>query len=115
VFAGGMKGTAYKGWLVDQLCAMSPNSIAADGTDLKASPELHSLKCALMPPCMASGYGIFVQKDGGYEFYKFNKRGSKLAEDYRRKTTKQDRIGVEVTGSMKGDTIRVKTLSEAVM
>ena len=116
VFAGGMKGTAYKGWLVDQLCAMAPDSIAADGVDLKVSPEMHSLKCALMPPCIASGYGIYVRKDGGgYEYYKFDKKGSTLAENYLKKTTKQDRIGVEVTGTMKGDTIRVKTLSEAMM
>jgi hypothetical protein len=116
VFAGGMKGTAYKGWLVDQLCAMAPDSVAADGVDLKVSPEMHSLHCALMPPCIASGYGIYVQKDGGgYEFYKFDKKGSALAEEYLKKTSKQDRIGVEVTGTMKGDIIRVKTLSESMM
>ena len=46
---------------------------------------------------------------------KFDKKGSTLAEIYLKKTAKQDRIGVEVTGTMKGDTIRVKTLSEAMM
>jgi hypothetical protein len=116
VFAGGMKGTTYNGWLVDQLCAGAPDGIAGDGVDLKVSPELHSLKCALMPPCIASGYGIYVQKEGGgYEFYKFDKKGSSLAESYLKKTTKENRIGVEVTGTLKGDTIKVKTLSEAMM
>jgi hypothetical protein len=116
VFAGGMKGTTYKGWLADQLCAGAPDGISADGVDLKVSPEQHSLKCALMPPCIASGYGIYMQENGGgFAYYKFDKKGSSLAEKYLKKTTKQDRIGVEVTGTMKGDTIRVKTLSEAMM
>jgi hypothetical protein len=110
------KGMTYKGWLVDQLCADAPNSIAADGVDLKVSPELHSLQCALMPPCVASGYGIYVENESGtYDFIKFDKNGSKLAEEYLRNISKENRISVIVTGNRRGDTIRVKTLSEAMM
>jgi hypothetical protein len=116
VFAGGMKNTTYKGWLVDQLCAGSPNGIAADGVDLKVNPEQHSVKCALMPPCIASGYGIYVREDdGSYEYYKFDKKGSSLAENYLKKETANDHIGVQVTGTLSGGTIKVKTLSEAMM
>ena len=110
------KGMTYKGWLVDQLCAGAPNSIAADGVDLKMNPELHSLQCALMPPCIASGYGIYVKNESGtYDYIKFNKNGSKLAEEYLRNISKENRISVEVTGTMMGDTIRVKTLSETMI
>ena len=94
-------------------CCFSPNSVAADGTDLKANPELHSLKCALMPPCVASGFGVYVQgNDGSYGFYKFDKKGSKLAEDLLRKTSKENYIEVEAKGSLRGGILRVSSLKE---
>jgi len=110
------KEMTYSGWLVDQLCADAPNSIAADGVDLKVNPELHSLQCALMPPCVASGYGIYIENGSGtYDYIRFNRNGSELAEEYLRSISKENRIAVEVTGRRIGDTIRVKTLSEAVI
>ena len=61
------------------------------------------------------GKGVELGEDLQAHSLKFDKKGSTLAENYLKKTAKQDRIGVEVTGTMKGDTIRVKTLSEAMM
>jgi len=113
--AGEGKAMTYSGWLVDQLCAYSPTGEAGDGTRPNENPEQHSRKCALMPPCIASGYGIFIEKkDGGYAFYKFDKKGSTLAEKYLKGTSKEDHIAVKVTGSMKGNVIKVKTLTEVV-
>jgi len=90
--------------------------LAADGVDLKVNPELHSLQCALMPPCVASGYGIYIENESGtYDYIKLNKNGSQLAEEYLRNISKENRIAVEVTGIKRGETIRVKTLSESMI
>jgi len=84
--------------------------------DLKVNPELHSLQCALMPPCVASGYGIYIENESGtYDYIKLNKNGSQLAEEYLRNISKENRIAVEVTGIKRGETIRVKTLSESMI
>ena len=104
-------GKTYKGWVVDQLCASK--GIAADKTDLKTSPQNHTVMCALMPPCIASGYGIYVDKgDGSFEYYKLDKKGSDLALGILKNETKKDHVQLEVNGTLKGDTFQVKTLKE---
>jgi hypothetical protein len=104
-------GKTYKGWVVDQLCASK--GVGIDGTDLKTSPQNHTVGCALMPPCIASGYGIYVDKgDGSFVFYKLDKKGSDLALGILKNETKTDHVQFEITGALKGDTIQVKTLKE---
>ena len=110
-YAASGKAVTYKGWVVDQLCASK--GTAFDGIDLKTSPQNHSVGCALMPPCIASGYGIYVDKgDGSFDFYKLDKSGSDLALNILKNETKKDHVQLEVTGMLKGDTIQVKTLKE---
>ena len=66
-----------------------------------------------MPPCIASGYGIYVDKgDGSFDFYKLDKSRSDLALNILKNETKKDHVQLEVTGMLKGDTIQVKTLKE---
>jgi hypothetical protein len=78
VVAADKRGNTYRGWFVDRLCAVKGRG--ADGIDLKTSPQNHTVGCALMPPCIASGYGIYVDKgDGSFDFYKLDKTGSDLA------------------------------------
>ena len=81
-YAASGKAVTYKGWVVDQLCASK--GTAFDGIDLKTSPQNHSVGCALMPPCITSGYGIYVDKgDGSFDFYKLDKKGSCSARGHR--------------------------------
>ena len=104
-------GKTYKGWVVDQLC--DSKGVGADGTDLKTSPQNHTVGCALMPPCIASGFGIYVDKgDGSFVYYKFDKKGSDFALGILKNETKKDHVQLEVTGVLKGNTIQVKTLKE---
>ena len=110
-YAASGKAVTYKGWVVDQLCASK--GTAFDGIDLKTSPQNHSVGCALMPPCITSGYGIYVDKgDGSFDFYKLDKSGSDLALIILKNETKKDHVQLEVTGMLKGDTIQAKTLKE---
>jgi hypothetical protein len=103
----------YTGYLVDQLCGISGVDIQ-DSTDLTKSPEKHQLTCAMMPGCLASGFGLFIkQSDGTYRFYKFDAAGSQLAIDnVINKTKKADNFLVDVNGTMNGDTITVTTITE---
>jgi len=111
VVAADKRGDTYRGRVVDQLCAIKGRG--ADGVDLKTSPQNHTVGCALMPPCIASGYCIYVDKgDGSFDFYKLDKTESDLALNILKNETKTDHIQLEVTGVLKGDTIQVKTLKE---
>jgi hypothetical protein len=111
IYAASGKTTTYRGWVVDQLCASK--GTAFDKTDLSANPQNHTVGCALMPPCIESGYGIYIDKgDGSFEFYKLDKNGSDLALKILKSETKKDHIQLEVGGKLAGDTIQVKTLKE---
>lgn len=103
----------FTGYLVDQQCGISGVDIQ-DGTDLTKNPEKHQLTCAMMPGCLASGFGLFIkQSDGTYKFYKFDKAGSQMAIDnVINKTKKADNFLVDVTGTMSGDTITVASITE---
>jgi very-short-patch-repair endonuclease len=60
------------GYLVDFACINAPGSIALDGSNVSSNPELHTVKCALMPPCIASGYAILtnVAPEGAPKVFK---------------------------------------------
>lgn len=105
--------TAFTGYLIDQRCGLSGIDIQ-DGTNITKHPEKHTLSCALMPMCIASGYGLSVQQsDGTYKFYKFDQNGSAMAKStVIDKTKKSDNMLVEVKGNMNGDTITVTTIME---
>ena len=102
-----------EGYVVDVMCTQTPDGIAADGSDLNKDPGDHSVKCALMKPCIESGYGVFVSNgNGGWDFYTFDKRGSKKALKLIQNTSKEDHVMVRVSGDVMGDTIKVKSIDE---
>ena len=110
-YAASGKTTTYRGWVVDQLCAAK--GTAFDKTDLSTNPQNHTVGCALMPPCIESGYGIYIDKgDGSFEFYKLDKKGSNLALKILKSEIKKDHVQLEVGGALAGDTIQVETLKE---
>lgn len=102
----------FTGYLIDQKCGVAGIDIQ-DGTDLTKNPEKHQLTCAMMPGCLASGFGLSIkQADGTYKYYKFDAAGSKTSIDtIINKTTKADNLLVDVTGMMNGDTITVATIT----
>lgn len=101
------------GYLICQNCGMK-GKCAANNADLTTHPEKFTLKCAKMPDCIASGYGVAVkQSSGKYKFYCFDSNGSILALDgiiFR--TKRADNLLVQVNGTIKNDRIIVESVTE---
>ncbi len=101
----------YTGYLADLLCVNS--GFAADGANMATNPEKHTVYCALMEPCIASGYTLLVKNSaGGFDSYHLDDRGNRLAVNYLRKTQKKDNILVRIKGSMENNTINVESIQE---
>jgi len=101
----------YTGYLADLLCVNS--GFAADGANMATNPEKHTVYCALMKPCIASGYTLLVKNSaGGFDSYPLDDRGNQLAVKYLRKTQKKDNILVRIKGSMVNNTINVEGIQE---
>jgi len=69
--------------------------------------EAHSKECDLKPACQNSGYGVYTDDN---KFLKFDRAGDRKALAAIRASKKLDDFEVEVTGEVKGDTIKVVTL-----
>ena len=95
-----MPAAAAESWkgvsLVDTQCA----------TRVKADPDAHTTKCMLQ--CVKNGYGIFTA-DGSY--LKLDDAGNKLVTEALKTTKKTDHLRATVSGDLKGDTIKVTSLS----
>jgi len=103
----------HVGYLSDVLCA--ENGESAGGFDLTANPEKHTVACMKMPPCIASGYGIFIQnaESGKYEFVEFDEKGTELAKKLLDNTAKADDVRIQVSGSMEHGRMKVESLTAA--
>jgi hypothetical protein len=89
------------GILVDKTCAAG---IQKRGY---AAAERHTRKCALMPKCQASGFGV-VTEDG--KFLKFDAAGDEKALEALKETTEEEGLVVLLEGKIEGDTVAVKSL-----
>ena len=69
--------------------------------------EAHTRECDLKPACQKSGYGVFTDDN---KFLKFDKAGDRKALEALKESKKLDDLTVEVTGEIKGDTIKVESL-----
>lgn len=100
--AGGGKDVKLTGYLIDNACAAKN---AGDADKIKG----HSKGCALMPPCVKSGYSVY--SDG--KLYKLDKSGNTKAEALLNSSKNDKGIQVTVEGDLDKDTIKVKSISEA--
>ena len=98
-----------KGVLMDKACSGKAEvrvlSTGIEGGMIVA--EAHTRECALMPACQKSGYGIFTYDQ---KFLAFDPAGSRKALEAIKSSKKLDDLEVEVTGEIKGDTIKVESL-----
>lgn len=109
----GLAGTAsaadVKGILMDQMCSGKAEvrvlSSGIQGGLIVA--EAHTRECALMPACQKSGYGVFTYDN---KFLAFDPAGSRKALAAIKASHALDNLVVEVTGEIKGDTIKVQSL-----
>ncbi len=98
------KDVSLTGYVVDKACAAG----AAKKADPMAAAAGHSKKCALMEPCVKSGYGVFA--DGKY--YEFDAKGNELAKSLIDSTAKEKGIKVKVMGKVSGSQLAVTSISE---
>lgn len=107
--AGVVSAADVKGVLIDTKCSGKAEvrvlSTGIEGGMIVA--EAHTRECALMPACQKSGYGIFTYDN---KFLAFDPAGSRKALEAIKASKKLDDLEVEVTGEIKGDTIKVQTL-----
>ena len=98
-----------KGILIDKKCSAGAEvrvlSTGIEGGLVVA--EAHTRECALMPACQKSGYGVFTYDN---KFLAFDEAGNRQALAAIKSSKKLGNLEVEVTGEIKGDTIKVASL-----
>ena len=102
----------HMGYLADALCA--EKKVSAGGFNLITSPEKHTVACMNMPPCLKSGFGVFLKDDasGNYVFHKFDAKGTELAKAMLKKTDRTDNMKISVNGVFQNGIVMVDSISE---
>ena len=99
------KTVTVEGLIIDNACAGAHSKEATFGETVKK----HTRSCALMNPCVESGYAVFT---ADAKLYKFDKAGNESAEALIRDTETKAGISVIVEGTIDGDVIKVTKLTE---
>lgn len=111
VYTAAASAEDIKGVLMDEKCSGTADLRISGSSGLlvggRIVAEAHTRECALMPECQKSGYGVYTSDN---KFLKFDEAGNKKALAAIKASTKLDDLEVEVTGEVKGDTIKVATL-----
>lgn len=103
----------FTGYLADNLCLES--GVAGDGANMNTNPEDHTKMCALMKPCIRSGYSVLVKNSsGGFDAVPLNKKGNKMAVKFIENLHRTDNLYVHVTGMMKDGTLQVSEIEDAL-
>ncbi|MBP1654266.1 MAG: hypothetical protein H6Q28_822 [Bacteroidetes bacterium] len=98
------KPVTIRGYVVDQMCAVSIGRKA----DPMARAAKHTRECSFHPECASSGFGIFA--DG--KFTKFDTEGSAKALKALQVSKREKGMYYEVTGTMEGDQMAITSLRE---
>ena len=91
-----------KGYIIDNACA------AAHASDLADTAKGHPTACATMPNCMKSGYSLVA--DG--KQYKLDEEGNKKVLALLKTAKSKKGLLVSVEGTVDGETLHVKKVSE---
>jgi hypothetical protein len=102
-FASEGKAVKLTGYIIDNAC-----STRAAGENGAEKVKNHTVKCAMMPSCAKSGYAVYA--DG--KLYKLDEEGNKKATDILKKTKSEKSVQVSVEGTVEGDILTVKSISE---
>jgi hypothetical protein len=103
----------FTGFLADNLCLES--GTAADGANMNTNPEDHTVMCALMKPCIQSGYSVLVRNSsGGFDAIPLDKKGNRMAVKFIKGMDRNDNIYVQVTGTMKDNMLQVTAIEDAL-
>ena len=110
-FAMAANAEEIKGILIDQNSSGQVDLRISGATGLlvggRIVAEAHTREDLLKPENQKSGYGVYTSDN---KFLKFDQAGNGKALAAIKASTKLDDFEVEVTGDVKGDTIRVVSL-----
>ena len=82
---------------------------------MKTNPEDHTVMCALMEPCIDSGFAVLVENGmGEFDVYKLDRKGNKMAVEFLEGLDREDDIYVQITGSLRAGRIRVQEINDAM-
>ena len=104
VAARDSKSVKLTGYIIDNACAAG----RATGDNAAEKVKNHTVKCAQMAKCAESGYALYA--DG--KLYKLDADGSKKAAELLKNTKVEKGMQVAVEGTVDGETLTVKTISE---
>jgi hypothetical protein len=99
-----------QGVLMDKQCSSKAEVRVVPGASIEGGmlvAYVHMRQCALMPACQKSGYGVFTFEN---KFLAFDEAGNRQALAAIKASKKLGNLEVEVTGEVKGDTIKVANL-----
>jgi hypothetical protein len=96
---------SWPGYLIDRSCRAS---IEGDSGSALSFARAQTKECLLLPSCHTAGYAVFC--DG--HWFNLDTQGNKLAEKYLAKTKRQKAFFVLVKGSLSGQTIKTKSITE---
>ena len=104
--------TKIDGILIDEKCSANAQSRVVPGTNPHLEGGIlwaytHTRKCALMPDCQKSGYGLATHDN---RFLLFDAASNRKALALLQASNKEDDLEVEVTGEIQGDKIRIDTI-----
>lgn len=97
------KSVKLTGYVIDNAC-----SARAAGENGAEKVKNHTVKCALMPPCAKSGYAVYADS----KLYKLDEEGNKKAAEIFKNTKADKGVQVSVEGTVEGDILTVKKISE---
>jgi hypothetical protein len=110
-FAMAAHAEEIKGILMDQMCSGKADLRISGATGTlvggRIVAEAHTRECLLMPECQKSGFGVYTSDN---KFLKFDEAGNRKALAAIKASSKLDDFEVEITGEVKGDTIKVVSL-----
>jgi hypothetical protein len=106
----GTPETKVQGVLIDRICSYKAETRVVPGPRLEGGiivAYAHTRRCALMPECRMSGYGVVTYDE---KFLAFDQTGNEKALVYFKHAKQEDNFRVEVTGKIQGDTIKVTSI-----
>lgn len=101
-----------QGVLIDQMCSYKAETHVVSGPRLEGGiveAYTHTRKCALMPACEKSGYGVFTYDNE--KFVPFDAAGNRKAVAFLKASPKDEDYRVEVTGRMRGNAFDVESIT----
>jgi hypothetical protein len=104
VAARDSKSVKLTGYIIDNACAAG----RATGDNAAEKVKNHTVKCAQMAKCAESGYALYAEG----KLYKLDSEGNKKAAELLKNTKVEKGMQVAVEGSVDGETLTVKTISE---